>query len=376
MPIIAASIIGGSAVAAGGVSAGLSGGGGVSQRQFDIPPVTEEERMLQSLAIQEYLRRRQQALGLEGLGTQATGGLRNILATIFDADPNQDPLRNLIGGRELDVIRDQIRGLENFQTREQGTESIARRLVEQGLEDPFRLSPTATTRMDELLSENRKILEGERDLLEEDLERRLAGRFGPGFESTGPFLAEEERFVSRPYQNALSQLLVGDIQSRLGGAQFSREFERGVLGDVRGGILNASSLINSASQNVLNARLGLTQTGIGTLSGLTSEIPRLQAALGSPLDVLSALETSRLRPTTIQAGAPFTPNQPSAASQLFGGASQGLGQLSSTLLASNLAARNQERLQSQFFNRLRELQGGLPGAVTASAPQFGAQFAP
>lgn len=165
-------------------------------------------------------------------------------------------------------------------------------------EDPFALSDATEGLFDARFNALRDLLRGERDINREDLTRRLSGRFGPGFESTHPFLEGEERFVNRPFFNALSGLISDDQLRRLAAGEFSSK-----------------------------RRL----SGLSALSNLALLSPQISSKLGTG-STLAALGGSGLNPAKLRAGAPtvLPIPQPSPGTQFGVGALSSIGQFGLT----------------------------------------------
>jgi len=248
-------------------------------------------------------RQRELDFGRADFGGEALGSMRGALPGFMPA-PGEDVFRgDLYGaGRDLDAFeraRDAFgASIDRYGAlggRALGTEMIARPLVEQGLATPFALGPQTEGLFDQRAAGRRNLLLAEQARAAAGLRERLAGRFGPGYQSGTPFLAGEEEYVTRPYAQGLTQLGISDIEQRLGAARWQRGYERDVLGDAVRAQLQAGQYGDVAARELQRGGLDMAtlrsedaRARMAYLQRVQTETPNL---MGAPLDALKAVRT-------------------------------------------------------------------------------------
>jgi len=264
-------LLGGGLAAIGSLgSAGIGaafGGGGFEALPSGLPDVAGER------VGPDYRYIREQGYGLNDLSTSARDFLNWWYGPVLGTADKGTLLENLIG--------------QNFFRLPKEAEDI--------------LSDTsAKGYFDRMLAENRKLIEEERRRNYEGIEKRLAGRFGPGYSSSTPFLEGEEQFVNRPYFNALSNISIADAARRY--EDYARR--------------QAMNL--GLRETMMNTRLGLATGTMNMARDLALGIPPLQQQL--------------MNPNTFFRPPQYAQTPPSPMSQAFSGVGQGLGSLGGSLL--------------------------------------------
>ena len=233
--------------------------------------------------------------------------------------------------------------------------------MEQGLASPFALGPQSEALFGQRWGLQRNLLLAEQAKQAGALRERLAGRFGPGYQSGSPFLAEEEGYVTRPYVEGLTKLGIGDIESRLGAAQWQRGYERDVLGDAVRAQLQAGQLGDVAAGTLQKGGLDMARlrsedarARMAFLQKVQTETPNLMA---SPLGALRDIRTIQGGGGGGGGGGPAFPTQPGGPGMIGGmmGEIGGAGmQFGSRMMGQAEAARQREA-------RLKELQVMMGG---------------
>ena len=259
----------------------------------------------------------------------------------YNAGPDIDALQ-----RARDAFGTSIDRYGALGGRALGTERVARPLVEQGLASPFALGPQSEALFGQRFGLQRNLLLAEQARQAGALRERLAGRFGPGYQSGTPFLAGEEEYVTRPYVEGLTKLGIGDIESRLGAAQWQRGYERDILGDAVRAQLQAGQLgdvaagrLATSGERMAALRAEDARARMAFLQKVQTEAPNLMA---SPLGTLRDIRT-------IQGGGggggPQFPTQPGGPGMLEGilGEIGGAGmQFGARMMGQAEAARQRE----------------------------------
>jgi hypothetical protein len=248
-------------------------------------------------------RQRELDFGRADFGGEALGSMRGALPGFMPA-PGEDVFRgDLYGaGQDIDALG-MARGafgasIDRYGAlggRALGTEMIARPLVEQGLATPFALGPQTEGLFNQRAAGRRNLLLAEQARAAAGLRERLAGRFGPGYQSGTPFLAGEEEYVTRPYAQGLTQLGISDVEQRLGAAQWQRGYERNILEDAMKTQLQAGQYGDVAARELQRGGLDMAtlrsedaRARMAYLQRVQTETPNL---MGAPLDALKAVRT-------------------------------------------------------------------------------------
>ena len=301
-----------------------------------------------------YTRQRELDFGRADFGGEALASMRGALPGFMPA-PGEDVFRgDLYGagqdidalGRARDALGTSIDRYGALGGRALGTEMAARPLVERGLASPFALGPQSEALFGQRFGLQRNLLLAEQARQAGALRERLAGRFGPGYQSGTPFLAGEEEYVTRPYVEGLTKLGIGDIESRLGAAQWQRGYERDILGDAVRAQLQAGQLgdvaagrLATSGERMAALRAEDARARMAFLQKVQTEAPNLMA---SPLGTLRDIRT-------IQGGGggggPQFPTQPGGPGMLEGilGEIGGAGmQFGARMMGQAEAARQRE----------------------------------
>ena len=299
-------------------AAKLGGGGGSAAPNFGEGPFFGGfQRATLSGLPSAAIRQRALEFGQADWGGEALQSLRAARPGLMPA-PGEDVFRGDLynAGQDINTLEGARRAFQasmgrygEFGERAQGrgemalgTERLARPMVEQGLASPFALGPQSEALFGQRWGLQRNLLLAEQAKQAGALRERLAGRFGPGYQSGTPFLAEEEGYVTRPYVEGLTRLGIGDIESRMGAARWQRGYERNILEDsVRAQSLAARDELTSSRQSDLMAS-ELQRSGFD-MAKLRSEDARarmmfLQKAqhempnlMKTPLDTLKDIRT-------------------------------------------------------------------------------------
>ena len=292
------------AAAAAKLGGGGGGGGGGSAPPFGQGPFFGPmQRNILAGMPSRYTRQSELDYGRADFGGKALASMQGALPHFMPA-PGEDVFRGDLynAGQDIDALGrargalgtsiDQYGALGG---RALGTEMAARPLVEQGLASPFALGPESEALFGQRWGLQRNLLLAEQAQQAGALRERLAGRFGPGYESGTPFLAEEEGYVTRPYVEGLTKLGIGDIESRLGAAQWQRGYERDILGDAVRSQLQAGQLSDVAAGRLATSgekmaalRAEDARKRMSFLQQVQKETPNLMA---SPLGALRDIRT-------------------------------------------------------------------------------------
>jgi len=352
----------GSKIAAGASGGGRgASGGGLPPGGYDPAPKFGEgeyfgptQKNILQLMPDAYTRQRELDFGRADFGGEALASMRGALPGFMPA-PGEDVFRgDLYGagqdidalGRARDALGTSIDRYGALGGRALGTEMAARPLVERGLASPFALGPQSEALFGQRFGLQRNLLLAEQARQAGALRERLAGRFGPGYQSGTPFLAGEEEYVTRPYVEGLTKLGIGDIESRLGAAQWQRGYERDILGDAVRAQLQAGQLgdvaagrLATSGERMAALRAEDARARMAFLQKVQTEAPNLMA---SPLGTLRDIRT-------IQGGGggggPQFPTQPGGPGMLEGilGEIGGAGmQFGARMMGQAEAARQRE----------------------------------
>jgi len=348
-----------------------SGGGGGGGGRGGPPPVPKFgegpfwggfQRATLSGLPSAAIRQRELEFGQADWGGEALQSLRAARPGLMPA-PGEDVFRGDLynAGQDINTLegarnafRASMERYGEFGERAQGrgamalgTERIARPMVEQGLATPFALGSQTESLFDQRAAGRRNLLLIEQARAAAGLRERLAGRFGPGYQSGSPFLAGEEEYVTRPYAQGLTQLGISDVEQRLGAAQWQRGYERNILEDsVKAQSLAARDELQAGKQSDLMAS-ELEQSGFDMAKLRSDDAMRrmlfLQKAqfempnlMETPLDSLKDIRTIQGGPG---GGSPTFQTRPSSD---WGRDLMGLG---GDILGMSLAERrHRERL--------------------------------
>ena len=358
----------------------LGGGGAPQQARLKVPgigtgPLGPAQNQLLGFLPQNFSRLQELGREFGDVSGQAGGALGNIHAGLFDADPNQDFLRNVFrGGGALDALgtgRQQAIGTFGEAGDRLGTLKPAYETATSALQgrisNPLGLDENTLSILRQLGADERSLISGRRDLEAERVSRITANQFGPGFDFNELTTGIREDLL-RPFEEAFTRQSIGEGERRLGlplniASQIEIPGFNAVAGAQRGlfNVQNqATSLLNQSGLGELNARINALNPNIAGLRqqqqfGMGGEVAALQQPLGN-------LQTLR----NIQTGGPQAPffqpqNKLGNALEAFG---EGAGSLGGTIMGNQAADRRQQAL----IKALQQNKGPVVYSGTPNLP--------